>query len=57
MTSRKMSQVKSFWGSTFVKLKKTNIVPKQRQAPMHTTPVGIFCTSKSRGGQDHAFQI
>jgi hypothetical protein len=30
-------QVKSFWGSTFMKLKKLNsFIPKQRQAPVHT---------------------
>jgi hypothetical protein len=38
MTSSKNSQVKGFWGSTFMKRKKSNIVPKQSKAPVHTTP-------------------
>jgi hypothetical protein len=32
----------SFWGSTFVKRKKSNIVSKQRQATMHISPLGLL---------------
>jgi hypothetical protein len=33
---------KKLWGSTFVKCKKANIVPKQRQASVHAIPFKIF---------------
>jgi hypothetical protein len=33
----------NFWGSTFVKLKKSNIVPMKWQAPLHTPqPFRVF---------------
>jgi hypothetical protein len=42
-TSSKMSQVKSFGGQHSLSSRKlTSFVPKQSQAPVHTSPFKIF---------------